>query len=110
MGVDPVINLVGDQAFQQYVLASRLPILVDFTASWCMPCKQIGAMLEQMAHELLGRAEIVAVDVDASPRTAAAYGIRSLPTLIVLRGGSEVARHVGANVSPMRIRQILGMG
>ena len=83
-------------AFEQHLSRSGLPLLVDFWATWCGPCQAMAPVLEAAAHELEPRLRVAKLDTDAVPEIAARYGIRSIPTLILFRNGSEVARHSGA--------------
>ena len=92
---DNVIH-VGDADFQAQVLESDLPVLVDFWAEWCGPCRMIGPIVDEMATTYAGRLKVVKVNVDHSQRTAAAYSIRGIPALILYRNGREVARLAGA--------------
>ncbi len=82
--------------FQTEVLDSPIPVLVDFSAEWCGPCKAIAPAVEQLAEELKGRAKVVTIDVDEHTEVASKYGIMSIPALIVFKGGQEVDRIVGA--------------
>jgi thioredoxin 1 len=82
--------------FQKDVLESPLPVLVDFGAEWCGPCKMIAPAVEQLATELQGKAKVVTIDVDEQNEIAARYGIMSIPALVVFKGGQEVDRIVGA--------------
>lgn len=88
--------LVTDANFQSEVLESDVPVLVDFYADWCGPCKMVGPVVEQMAGEYAGKAKIVKLDVDASPATAQNYRVMSIPTLLVFKGGQVVDTIVGA--------------
>ena len=85
-----------DANFDRVVERSDLPVLVDFWAPWCGPCRQMAPQFEQAAGTLKGRALLVKVNSDDNPRTAARFGIRSIPTLVKLRRGEEVARVAGA--------------
>ncbi len=85
-----------DATFDTDVLASDKPVLVDFWATWCGPCRAMAPQFEQAARELKGAAVLVKVDSDASPATSARLGIRSIPTLVLFRGGKEVKRQSGA--------------
>ncbi|UNO40925.1 thioredoxin [Streptomyces sp. MST-110588] len=87
---------VTDATFAEEVLAARLPVLVDFTASWCPPCRMIAPVLAQIAGEEADRLKIVQLDVDENPMTAATYGVLSMPTLMVFHGGEPVKSLVGA--------------
>lgn len=87
---------VTDASFAAEVLASDLPVLVDFWAEWCPPCHRLAPVLDELAAEFAGRARIVTVDVDANPEVARAYGIMSMPTLTVFRDGVVVSQVVGA--------------
>ncbi|MCW2871154.1 thioredoxin [Actinacidiphila oryziradicis] len=87
---------VTDETFAEEVLRSDVPVLVDFTASWCPPCRMIAPVLEAVAEEQAGRLKVVQLDVDADPATAAAYGVLSMPTLMVFRAGEPVKSMVGA--------------
>jgi thioredoxin len=87
---------VDDSSFETEVLAAEVPVLVDFGAPWCPPCKQLLPIVERVASETAGRAKVVTVDTDASPRTAQRYGIRGVPTLVVFRNGEKTAQHLGA--------------
>lgn len=89
------ITHVSDDAFEAKVLKSSRPVLVDFWAEWCGPCKAIAPILEQIAVEYQDRLEIAKVDVEASQSTAMKYGIRSIPTLMLFKGGVVEAQHVG---------------
>ncbi|MES2856780.1 MAG: thioredoxin [Bdellovibrionota bacterium] len=85
----------SEAGFENDVLKSSEPVLVDFWATWCGPCKALAPKLEEIAGELQGRARIVKVDVDANGATASKYGVRGIPTLVVFKDGREVGRLVG---------------
>jgi thioredoxin 1 len=86
---------VTDATFADEVLASELPVLVDFWADWCPPCHRLAPVLEELAAEYAGRARIVKLDVDANPATTRAYGVMSMPTLAFFRSGARVSQTVG---------------
>ena len=86
----------SDQTFEDDVLTSDIPVLVDFWAEWCGPCKMIGPILEELEVEMEEKIKIVKVDVDSNNQTAMNYAIRSIPTLIIIKDGSVVAQHIGA--------------
>ena len=85
-----------DNNFQEEVLSSEVPVLVDFWAEWCGPCKMIGPILEELAAEMSEKIKIAKVDVDSNSQTAVNYAIRSIPTLIIFKDGAVVAQHIGA--------------
>ena len=97
---------VTDASFAREVLASDLPVLVDFWAEWCPPCHRLAPVLEELAAEYAGRVRIVKVDADANPETVRAYGIQAMPTLTVFRGGTVVSQVVGA-LPKTRLREQL---
>jgi len=90
-----VLN-VGDAQFKQEVLSAQEPVLVDFTAQWCAPCKAIAPHLEELASRFKGKVKVTKVDVDVSMETAQAFGIRSMPTLLMFKGGKVVDQIIGA--------------
>jgi thioredoxin 1 len=87
---------VTDATFADEVLASDLPVLVDFWAEWCPPCHRLAPVLDELAAEYAGRARIVKVDADANPETIRAYGIQAMPTLSLFHHGRLVSQVVGA--------------
>ena len=97
---------VSDKSFQSDVIESGVPVLVDFWAEWCSPCKMIGPILEELAPEYEGRVNIAKIDVDANPKTPQQYGIRSIPTLILFKNGVVEAQQVGA-VSKKQLAEFL---
>ena len=88
---------VSDATFQDEVLASQTPVLVDFTADWCPPCKMIAPVLAQIAAENMGRMRVVALDVDSNPDTTMRYGVMGMPTLALFVRGELVTTVVGAH-------------
>ncbi len=89
-----------DAAFDRVVADSAVPVLVDFYADWCGPCKMMAPVLDQVARERTGRVLVAKVDTDANPVVSQRFGIRSIPTLVAFRGGAEVARELGALPKP----------
>jgi len=87
---------LSDADFERVAAASDLPVVVDFWAPWCGPCQQMAPQFEQAARTLKGRALLVKVNSDDNPQTASRFGIRSIPTLVKLQRGQEVARVAGA--------------
>ncbi len=90
-----VVN-VSDANFAAEVLESDKPVLVDFWAEWCGPCRQIAPIIKQLAVDYAGRVKIVKLNVDESPQTAGAYGIRSIPTVLAFKNGEVVEQMMGA--------------
>jgi thioredoxin 1 len=88
---------VTDSSFENDVLKSDTPVLVDFWAEWCGPCKAIGPRLEEIAGEYSGKVVVAKVNVDENPGAPAKYGVRGIPTLIMFKSGKEVEQLVGAH-------------
>jgi thioredoxin 1 len=84
-----------DENFKQEVIESKTPVVVDFTAPWCGPCKVLGPIVEQLAEELHGTVKVGKLDVDSNPRIASQYNINSIPTLLFVKNGSIFDQHVG---------------
>lgn len=87
---------VSDVTFEDEVINSKTPVVVDFWADWCAPCKMIAPIVEDLANEFDGKVKFAKVDVDSNPKTATTYGIRGIPTLLIFVNGSPVDQVVGA--------------
>ena len=87
---------VTDASFDTDVLKASQPVLVDFWAEWCGPCKQIAPALEQIAQELEGRVTVAKLDIEASPTTPSKYGVRGIPTMMLFKDGQMTSMKVGA--------------
>ena len=85
-----------DVSFEQEVLKSDTPVLVDFWAEWCGPCRMIGPSLEDIAKEMDGKLKVVKVNIDENPQTAATYNVMSIPTLLLFKNGQVAATKIGA--------------
>jgi thioredoxin 1 len=102
VGTSPRMNklsnvpMVADDRFDEEVLASDVPVLVDFGADWCGPCRALEPVIEKLAEKHAGKVRVVRVDADASAAIAARYRVRALPTVISFVGGQEHKRHTGA--------------
>ena len=100
------VRVFTDSNFGQEVLNADLPVLVDFTASWCGPCKALAPIIDQLAEELDGKVSVGKVDVDNSPATAGRFGVRGVPMLMVFKKGERVAQHVGLTTKA-KIKELL---
>lgn len=96
---------VGGEDFDRTVLKSEAPVLVDFYADWCAPCKMVAPLVDEIAHDEVGKMLVVKVDTDQAQDVALKYGIRSIPTLIVFHDGEEVERSLG--FEPERVRGLV---
>ena len=95
--IDPMSTAnVTDATFEDEVIKSSTPVVVDFWAEWCAPCKAISPALEEIATELTGQVKIAKVNVDENPDTPGKYGVRGMPTFLVVKDGEVVAQHLGA--------------
>lgn len=86
---------IDDNNFDQKVLQAKMPVLVDFWATWCQPCRMVAPIVEELAEEYDSRVSFVKIDVDQNPKTAARYGIMSIPTLLIFQKGEPVSHLVG---------------
>ena len=92
---------ITDATFDEVVLKSDKPVVVDFWAPWCGPCRMVGPIIDEVSTEYEGKAVVGKVDVDANQEFAAKYGVRNIPTVLVFKGGEIVSRQVG--VSPKQV-------
>src|ERR671936_1368941 len=90
------VQPVADDSFEREVLQSSTPVLIDFWAPWCAPCRAIGPIVEELAQEYAGRLKVVKMNVDENPRTPSRYGVRGIPNLILFQGGQVKEQIIGA--------------
>lgn len=98
---------VSDETFQKVVQNTDVPVLVDFYADWCGPCKIMAPILDQIAHDRMGKLLVLKLDTDKNPVVPSGFGIRGIPTVILFRGGKEVARQTGA-VPRTKLETLIG--
>jgi thioredoxin 1 len=106
MSDDSATVTVSDDSFAEDVLASNTPVLVDFWATWCGPCRMVAPVLEEIASEKAGALTVAKLDVDANPSTARDFQVVSIPTLILFKDGQPVKRIVGAKGKAALLREI----
>jgi thioredoxin 1 len=104
MSIDTHVNLfhVGDADFQSKVLAAETPVIVDFWAAWCGPCRNIAPVFERLSHEYEGKLGFAKLDIDANPEVPSEFGVQAIPTLMVFQGGKAIGRIVGPH--PTRLK------
>ena len=85
-----------DEIFEETVLKSELPVIVDFSATWCGPCKKVAPIIEKIGEDYAGKVNVVKCDVEECPGTAGKYGIMNIPTVLYFKGGEPVDKNVGA--------------
>lgn len=90
------VTPVTDESFEKDVLASEIPVLVDFWAPWCGPCRMVAPVVEEISQQYDGKVTVVKINTDENPGVASKYGIRSIPTLMIFKGGDKVDMVVGA--------------
>lgn len=100
---------VTDDSFSEDVLASNKPVLVDFWATWCGPCKMVAPVLEELAAEKAGSLTVAKIDVDENPATARDFQVVSIPTMILFKDGAPVKRIVGAKGKAALLRELSGL-
>ena len=86
---------IGDADFQQEVLQSSIPVLVDFWATWCGPCQALAPTLDEIANDYQGKIKVVKIDIDQNPESAAQYNVRSIPTLLIFKNGNVEDSKIG---------------
>ena len=101
----PDTKILSDATFKAEVLDSAVPVVVDFFAEWCQPCKAMAPALDQVATEMKGKVKIAKIDVDSNPDVTQTYGIQAMPTLLIFKGGKIVARKMGAMVQKRQIEE-----
>lgn len=97
---------VTDATFQEVVLESEVPVIVDFWAVWCGPCRMVGPIVEEIGKEYEGKAKVVKLDVDNNPASANQFGIRNIPTILYFKGGQVVDKQVGAVPKAVLVKKL----
>ncbi len=100
------VTHVTDSSFEQEVLKSPQPVLIDFWAPWCGPCKAIAPIVEELANEYSGKLKVVKINVDDNPQTASRYGVRGIPNLLIIKDGQVKDQIVGAVPKTHMVRAV----
>lgn len=100
------VSHVTDQEFKAQVIDADLPVLVDFWADWCVPCHMVSPVVEEIARDHAGKMRAMKMNIDDNPETPGKYNVRSIPTLILFKGGEVMARVVGAKAKDAIIKEI----
>lgn len=102
-----VIELT-DENFDTEVTSSPIPVLVDFTATWCGPCKMLSPIVEKIADENIGKYKVAKLDIDDAPKVTQRFGVRSVPTILIFKGGEKKGQHVGVTNKETLIKMLEG--